>query len=269
MTIHATNTKEKNHTGANVINHKPYKGESTFHFFTKTPRAARQEKLQEIFNNSPRAIQLKETQEMVDRSQQVALLLGLQERIYTKNADDAQLKHDEGKAVMQMTRVNQLEESEFSLGQVVESMEGRAKGAAASMLWDFKEQEEGYRYFIATNEMKGNDERYGLMSLKNPPEIKPDEKDYSKNDKIDSSIWVEGVVADAGSGLGGLLLDKAEEIAENEGRRAVALAAFECQEDGGETYSAASYYENKKGYTYSGEAYEEVDGEDSYFYPIY
>lgn len=176
-------------------------------------------------------------------------------------------------ATVQRNKVVKSEESNKSIADIVDLMQPRAVGAAADMLFDFKELEEDYRYFVATNELDGEDERFGLMSVKTPPEVQGPAPD-AKNPEIDSSLWVEGLVADAGSGLGALLLNTVEEIARQEQKLAVAMAAYEYDpKDRGEEgapYSIAGYYE-KKGYHYTGEAYEEVDDESqsSYFYPIY
>jgi hypothetical protein len=161
--------------------------------------------------------------------------------------------------------------------EVVKSMrDKKPTEAAENMLWDFDEMQDGHRYFEARN----GENQYGLMSIKPPPKLKEGEEVTENSSKIDDSLWVEGLVADSKSGLGSELLAHAEEIARKEEKKGTALAAYECDLNPdpkypdfvNDPYSVTGYYE-KKGYSYSGEAKEElgeVDGEkNSYFYPIY
>lgn len=154
------------------------------------------------------------------------------------------------------------------LEAIVEKMRTRAEGATSAMLYDFAEFHGTYRYRVATNEAEGAAERFAIMSLKAPPTIQAGEPP-GLNPNVDDSLWVEGVVADAGSRLGGVLLTRAEDMAVAEGKSAVALAAYEAADDG--VYSVAGYYQDRRGYRYSGEGYEEVDSEggEPHFYPIY
>lgn len=247
--------KNKRNEGQSVANFTDQKksDQSTFQFVDNRPETVAQKKLQEMVNNSPQVAQLKVIQDMAD----------------AKNSKHIQTNHSNRSPVIQMVRINKLEDSGKSLDEIVSSMETRAEGTAASMLWDFKEQKEGYRYFVATNEKEGDDERFALMSLKDPAKVKEGENPNPPNPEIDNSIWVEGLVSDPKSGLGGELLKKAESIAEEEWKLSVSLAALELENDDRSSYSVAGYYEKKMGYKYTGEAYEEVDGENSYFYPIY
>ncbi|MBZ5524447.1 MAG: hypothetical protein LAP21_19590 [Acidobacteriia bacterium] len=184
-----------------------------------------------------------------------------------------------GMGIIQMNRVEAINE-EAQLTGIVESMQSRATGAAVDMLFDFSEFDGELEYYFATNEQPDEQERFGLMSLKAPPGIKEGENQEHDQPEIAQSIWVEGLVADSdGGGLGGLLLEKAELLAAEREKISVALAAYEYdphdREEDAPPYSVVGYYA-KKGFTYSGEAYEEVDDSDgdgdgpkSYFYPIY
>jgi hypothetical protein len=177
------------------------------------------------------------------------------------------------------------------LKETVESMRKNAKEgeAAANMLYDFEEMKEDHSYFTASN---NEGSQHGIMSIKEPPQKTENsqELDFSEwrenesrinyeevfnkaDSKIDNSVWVEGLVADQSSGLGGKLLEDAEKKARDDSKAATALAAYEFDPKDRDLtaspYSVAGYYE-KKGYSYSGQAKEEVDDEgNSHFYPIY
>ena len=206
--------------------------------------------------------------QLINNSNQVKQLTAYQDLANQHTSQNAS-------PIIQMNRVTALGNPDEVIPGIVDAMRPRAQGAADSMLYDFEEVNDEYRYFSATNEAEGPAERFGLMSLKTPPGLKPDQG-ATVDPNIDNSIWVEGLVADPGSGLGGLLLDKAEQIAVEEKKAAVALAAYEYDKAPpggdaiGDPYSVAGYYEKKKGYSHTGEAYEEVDEmEESHFYPIY
>jgi hypothetical protein len=175
-------------------------------------------------------------------------------------------------APAQLVSIQSLGDFNMSLADIVASMSTRAQGATLSMLADFEEVHAGCTYYVAWNEQEGDAARYGLMSLKEVPP--PAQDDQPDDGVIAGSLWVEGLVADAGGGLGGQLLTQAEAVAQQIGKGAVSLAAYEydMDDDGGvaiqNPYSVAGYYEHK-GYRFSGEGYVEVDGDRQYYYPIY
>lgn len=173
---------------------------------------------------------------------------------------------------IQRVRVEQ-DPDEERIEEAVKSMNERAVGAAVNMLFDFQEKDDDMDYFLATNEEPGGNERFGLMSLKGAPGVQPGQPGPAVAHRIDGSVWVEGLVADPGSGLGSHLLQSAEAHAAKQGR-AISLAAYEYdpadQGMEGSPYSIAGYYGDKRGYQYSGEAYVESDPDHGdYFYPIY
>ena len=175
---------------------------------------------------------------------------------------------------VQMVKISPILNSD-TLKEVVKKMRERAEkesGTAAlqNMLYNFESMNEDYSYFLATNELKGEEERFGLMSIGNVPALKPGEQGINPN--LESSIWVDGLVAEKNSKLGAHLIKHAELLA-IKSEKGIALAAYEYdprdQDSKEKSYTIAPYYELKRGYQYSGEAYEEVDDDKSYYYPIY
>ncbi len=238
-------------------------------------QVARRESQSSLPYNRPEARTVQQ-QSMADRSPRNRQLTRMADRIDASPKMIAQRKRV---SILETSRTSgdpvQLQRifqpSEEGLKQVVTAMRERAVGAAENMLFDFDEYNSNYRYLVATNEAEGNAERFAIMSLGNAPAVQPGEPG-GVNLAIDNSLWVEGLAADPGAGLGGALLMRAEEMADDEGWSGVALAAYEFDpENGDPAFSVAGYYGDRKGYTYTGEGYEEVDeeGDESYFYPIY
>lgn len=156
-----------------------------------------------------------------------------------------------------------------SIAPFVEAMRSRASGGTSAMVEDFAKIKPGCLYFVATNDKEGSEARYGLMSLRlAPPEIvdkgaaRSNDPDHAKG-----TVWVEGVVADAGSGLGAILLDHAETVAQSR-KCNLSLAAME-ETFGDKPYSMAGYYA-KRGMQYSGDALvEEAEEARKVYHPIY
>lgn len=250
--------ENKSKLSGNADSQKSSSSKTTFQFEDNRPKAIAQRKLQKMTINSPHVKQLRDFQDMANNRLQ-SIVTG------------------DSLALIQRSRVDAIEQPNEVVSGIVELMRVRAEGAAENMLYDFEEIQEDYRYFMATNEQADNAERFALMSIKTPPAIKDGENEVP-TPNIDNYLWVEGLVSDPGSGLGGLLLEKAEKLAVDERKTGIALAAYEYDIEPneelpdriGNPYSVAGYYEKKRGYSYTGEAYEEVDEEgNSHFYPIY
>lgn len=192
-----------------------------------------------------------------------------------------------------------------NISKIVQMMDKKLKEedvATKEMLDAFSQEIPQAIYFVAQKDIDGKgDLKFGLMALSPPPKIQDiklnenlleqDETELTEETKkakalakqlsgidqlIDNSIWVEALVADQDSGLGGKLLQHAALYAAEHGKTGVSLAAYEFDKAPDQQnkykiidpYSVASYYENKD-FTYTASGYIEEDNGKSLYYPIY
>jgi hypothetical protein len=147
------------------------------------------------------------------------------------------------------------------------AMRQRATGVRLEML-DAIERLGAGHVFLATARMDAEgDEQHAILALGPVPKVVGPSRDWNQID-LSPALWVAALVSDAGSGQGIVLLNEAERIGRQGAWPLIALAAYEDDIEGPAGYSSAPYYQ-KQGYLYSGEATEEKEGDDSYFYPIY
>ncbi|MDP0561375.1 MAG: hypothetical protein QS721_03170 [Candidatus Endonucleobacter sp. (ex Gigantidas childressi)] len=174
--------------------------------------------------------------------------------------------------------------------KVIASMSMRANKAGQDILESIKFHNSSGEVFVASNGKEEDEARFAiLLTNDHPPIYKSTEKAEQSVDPstvvdmeklIDDCLWVETLVSDPKTGLGGKLLDLAETIASEKGKSGIALSAFEFdpQDDDKNSseapYSIADYYAKKKGFIYTGQAHEELGQQEAgeaahYFYPIY
>lgn len=180
--------------------------------------------------------------------------------------------------------------SQLQVKSTAELMSSRASIAGLDLLDSILSNNSSSEAYIACNGKEGEEARFAIIGINDgPPHTKTTieeiqtsitPNDAPMNSLIDDCLWIEFLVADSGSGLGNKLMTEVELIAIEQGKKGLALSAYEFDpkdDDENSTmqpYSIADYYIKKHGFIYTGQSDEELEHDGngkitSLFYPIY